>query len=192
MEKKRKPESVENGDPLAPVRDAEVPVTGKPEPATPTPEEELAELRDRYLRLAADFDNFRKRSLAQGHLVRAESYRTLLSSILPAVDDLHLAAAHDTADEAYRAGILRVIEKLDAALAAVGVERMDPMGRPFDPRFHECLAVQPAPDAEPGTVIGVHAYGYRWGDVVLRPAQVVVAQSPTEGEGSDEWGGADG
>ncbi|MCX7022009.1 MAG: nucleotide exchange factor GrpE, partial [bacterium] len=170
----------EDGEPSAPERDAEVPVTGKPEPAPPTPEEELAELRDRYLRLAADFDNFRKRQLAQGRLVRAEAYRTLLASILPAVDDLHLAAAHDTADEAYRAGILRVIEKLDAALAAVGVERMDPLGQPFDPRFHECLAVQPAPEAEPGTVIGVHAYGYLWGDVVLRPAQVIVAQPPPD------------
>ncbi|OGD78901.1 MAG: nucleotide exchange factor GrpE [Candidatus Coatesbacteria bacterium RBG_13_66_14] len=158
----------------------EAPVTVNPEPSPPTPEEELVELKDKYLRLAADFDNFRKRSLAQGHLVRAEAFRTILSSILPAVDDLHLAAAHDTADEAYRAGIVKVIEKLDAALAAVGVERMDPMGRPFDPRFHECLAVRPAPDAEPGTVIAVHAQGYLWGEVVLRPAQVVVAQAPPE------------
>jgi len=192
MEKRRKPEPADFGQPSAPERDAEVPVTEKPEPRPPAPEEELAELRDKYLRLAADFDNFRKRSLAQGHLVRAEAYRTLLASILPAVDDLHLAAAHDTADEAYRAGILRVIEKLDAALAVVGVERMDPLGKPFDPRFHACLAVRPAPDAEPGTVIAVHAYGYLWGDVVLRPAQVVVAQSPADGEGTDGWGGADG
>jgi molecular chaperone GrpE len=190
MENRRTPEPADFGEPSAPERDAEIPV--KPEPRPPAPGEELAELRDKYLRLAADFDNYRKRSLAQGRLVRAEAYRTLLASLLPAVDDLHLAAAHDTADEAYRAGILRVIEKLDGALAAVGVERMDPLGRPFDPRLHECLAVRPEPGAEPGTVIGVHAQGYLWGDVVLRPAQVVVAQSPIAGEETAEWGGADG
>jgi len=178
MENRRTPEPADFGEPSAPERDAEAPV--KPEPRPPAPEEELAELRDRYLRLAADFDNFRKRSLTQGQLVRAEAYRTLLASLLPAVDDLHLATAHDTADIPYRDGILRVIEKLDNALAAVGVERMDPLGKPFDPRFHECLAVRPEPDAEPGTVIGVHADGYRWGEVVLRPAQVVVAQSPPD------------
>ncbi len=146
----------------------------------PTLEEELAELKDKYLRLAADFDNYRKRQLAWGELIRAEAYRTLLSSILPAVDDLHLAASHETADEAYRIGITKVIEKLDGALAAVGVERMDPLGKPFDPHFHECLAVRPSPDDEPNTVICVYADGYRWGDVVLRPAQVVVAQAPPD------------
>jgi molecular chaperone GrpE len=192
MDKRKTPEPAEEAESSTPEREAEAPVTEKPAPPAPTPEEELAELRDRYLRLAADFDNYRKRSLTQGHLVRAEAYRTLLSSILPAVDDLHLAAAHETADEAYRDGILRVIEKLDAALAAVGVERMDPLGKPFDPEFHECLAVRPDPGAEPGTVIAVHADGYRWGEVVLRPAQVVVAQSPADVEPTDEWGGADG
>jgi len=192
MENRRKPEPADFGEPSAPERDAETPAAEKPEPRPPAPEEELAELRDKYLRLAADFDNFRKRSLAQGRLVRAEAYRTLLASLLPAVDDLHLAAAHDTADEAYRAGILRVIEKLDGALAAVGVERMDPMGKPFDPRFHECLALRPDPGAEPGTVIGVHAQGYLWGDVVLRPAQVVVAQSPPDDGMDFSLNGADG
>src|SRR4030042_541252 len=97
MEKKPKPEPADIGEPSAPERDVEAPGTENPEPSPPTPEEELVELKDKYLRLAADFDNFRKRSLAQGHLVRAEAFRTILSSILPAVDDLHLAAAHDTA-----------------------------------------------------------------------------------------------
>lgn len=146
----------------------------------PTPEEELAELKDKYLRLAADFDNYRKRQLAQGGLIRVEAYRTLLSSILPAVDDLHMAASHETTDEAYRAGITKVIEKLDGALAGLGIERMNPLGKPFDPHFHECLAVRPSPDDEPNTVIEVYADGYRWGDVVLRPAQVVVAQAPPD------------
>lgn len=146
----------------------------------PTPEEELAVLKDKYLRLAADFENYRKRQLAQGKLIRVEAYRTLLSSILPAVDDLHLAAAHETTDEAYRAGIMKVIEKLDGALAGLGVERMNPLGKPFDPNLHECLAVHPSPDDEPNTVIEVYADGYRWGDVVLRPAQVVVAQAPPD------------
>jgi molecular chaperone GrpE len=198
MEKRKKLEPAEDENSAAPSRETEAPVSERTEPGPPTPEEELAELRDRYLRLAADFDNFRKRTLTQGRLVRAEAYRTLLSSILPAVDDLHLAAAHETADESYRAGILKVIEKLDAALAAVGVERMAPMGKPFDPTMHECLAVRPSPGDEPNTVIEVYADGYRWGEVVLRPAQVVVAQSPVGGaeRSGDEprapEGGADG
>lgn len=148
------------------------------------PEEE--DLRMKYIRLAADFDNFRKRQTMLLGQARADSYRRLLSTLLPPIDDLHRAAEHDTEDAAtFREGIQAVIAKLDEALAGLGVERMKPLGKPFDPNLHDCMAIQPSDEAEPNTVINVFADGYRMGEVILRPAQVIVAQAPPAEESAE-------
>ncbi len=153
------------------------------EPLSP-PEEE--DLRLKYIRLAADFDNFRKRQAMMRGQVRADSYRSLLSTLLPPIDDLHRAAEHDTEDIAtFRKGIQAVIAKLDESLAGLGVERMKPLGKPFDPNLYDCMAIQPSEEAEPNTVINVFADGYRMGEVILRPAQVIVAQAPPAEEADE-------
>lgn len=137
--------------------------------------ERLAELNDRYLRLAAELDNYKKRRLDRDQTVRRETVRQTLEAILPAVDDLHRAVEHpgDDADD-YRDGVRAVVEKLDRSLEALGVKRLRPLGGPFDPNYHECLALKADPDREPGTVVEVYADGYLLGEHLLRPAQVVV------------------
>jgi molecular chaperone GrpE len=143
--------------------------------------EKLAELNDRYLRLAAEFDNYRKRRADRDRQQRLSAFRELLESVLPAVDDLHRAVEHEARDaETFRAGLHAVIDKLDRALANLGVERLKPLGEDFDPQLHECLATDDQADAEPGTVTAVFADGYRLGDVLLRPAKVVIAQQSDE------------
>ncbi len=167
------------------VSDEEVAEAVSPSSVEPeTPEEE--DLRMKYIRLAADFDNFRKRQTMMLGQARADSYRRLLSTLLPPIDDLHRAADHDTDDATtFRAGIQAVIAKFDEALTGLGIERMKPLGKPFDPNLHDCMAIQPSDEAEPNTVINVFADGYRMGEVILRPAQVIVAQAPPAGESAE-------
>ena len=150
---------------------------------TTDPARELAELQDRYLRLAAEFDNYRRRRADRDRQQRLNAFRELLEALLPAVDDLHLAVEHETEDaEAFRHGLRALIDKLDRALTSVGVERLKPLGELFDPQMHECLALDERAEAEPGTVTSVFADGYRLGDIVLRPAKVVIAQPAEDDE----------
>ena len=158
--------------------------------------ERFAALNDRYLRLAAEFDNYRKRRADRDQTVRREALRSTLSALLPALDDLHRAVEHPAADaEDYRSGVRAVVDKLDRALESLGVRRMNPRGEPFDPELHECLAAKPDAGAAPDTVVEVFADGYRLGDFVLRPAQVVVAVTAAGGEKrdteTDQTGNAD-
>ena len=134
-------------------------------------EEHLADLQ----RLAAEFDNFRKRAARdQGELVGRATER-LVKELLPVLDDLEraLAAAEQHEGAKLEEGVRLVHRSLAAVLEREGLAPIETDG-PFDPHVHEALLTQPA-DAEEGTVIDVLQKGYRLGDRVLRPARVVVA-----------------
>jgi len=149
------------------------------------PEEELERLRDRHLRLAAEFDNYRRRTrreiLEAGEAARADLARRLLEI----VDDLQRVGdmpCDPEAHEALHQGVGLITRKLLKALGDVGVEIIDPAGERFDPNYHEALIATETDDPEADdTISQVLLTGYRMGDRLLRPAQVAVFRYDPEG-----------
>lgn len=137
--------------------------------------------RDEYLddlrRVAADFDNYRKRALRDQEALVARAGERLVKELLPVLDDLEraleAAAAHEEAE--LEEGVRLVHRALAGALAREGLQEIEADGR-FDPHVHEALLSQPAEGAEAGAVLAVLQKGYRLGDRVLRPARVVIAE----------------
>jgi molecular chaperone GrpE len=141
-----------------------------------------AQKADAYLELAqrtkADFENYRKRAAREAGAAQERGVLRLAKELLPAVDNLDRAleavgSATNGADLV--AGIKLVHAEVLAALARVGVEPFDPAGEAFDPARHEAVAQQPVQGAPAGTVAEVYQRGYRLGDIVIRPARVLVA-----------------
>jgi molecular chaperone GrpE len=141
-----------------------------------------AQKADEYLELAqrtkADFENYRKRAAREAGAAQERGVIKLARELLPAVDNLDRAleavgsAANGTD---LLAGIKLVHAEVLAALARVGVEPFDPAGEAFDPSCHEAVAQQPVEGTEAGVVAEVFQRGYRLGELVIRPARVLVA-----------------
>lgn len=141
---------------------------------------ELAEQREKYLRLAAEYDNYRKRSMRERSEAEARGQAGLIKQLLDPLDDLSRFAHVDpaTVDPATIAkGADMVERKLHKVLAAAGVEIIDPLNAPFDPSVHEAVSTEPAQSAEEDHLVSrVFQVGYRHGSQLLRPARVVVKQ----------------
>jgi molecular chaperone GrpE len=142
------------------------------EESAPAPAQDEA-----YLRLAADFDNYRKRvAREQTELYRRANER-LLHELLPVLDDLEraLEAAAEHEEAKLEEGVRLVHRSLLGLVERHGLSEIETDGA-FDPHVHEALLAQPAEGAEEGSVIQVLQKGYRLGDKVLRPARVIVAE----------------
>jgi molecular chaperone GrpE len=139
---------------------------------------EAEESWNKYLRTAAEFDNFRKRSARDLELARKYGAERLAQAILPVRDSLAagLAANAGGDPDALIKGQQATLRLLDDALAAVGVTEIDPKGERFDPSKHEALSMLPAPNAAPGSVLEVIQKGYQLHDRLLRAAKVIVAR----------------
>jgi molecular chaperone GrpE len=190
---------VPTGAPEAPVTPPTTTTHADAEPAEADHERQLehdldelaakAGKADEYLQLAqrtrADFENYRKRATRDAAAAQERGIAKLAKELLPAVDNLDRAldAAAATGDgpspdngtATLVSGIKLVHEDVIAALARAGIERFSPQGERFDPQLHEAVAQQPVDGAESGTVVEVYQRGYRLGEVVIRPARVVVA-----------------
>lgn len=139
-----------------------------------------AALRDQLLRMAADFDNYRKRARREQDDVRRFGSDRLLGDILPIVDNLDRALAHsEGAEGPVIAGIRMVAKQFHDVLSSHGVKPYDSTGKPFDPEQHEAVSQTPTHEAAPGTVLQELQRGYMIHDRLLRPARVVVAIAPT-------------
>jgi molecular chaperone GrpE len=141
---------------------------------------EIASLQDRLLRLQADFDNFRKRTLREREEAYLYGHQNLVKDLLPTVDNLERAIEHaranDGADlEGLLQGVELVLRELHGALGRHGVSEIEAEGRPFDPALHEAMMQQPDATAAPNTVIRVFQKGYRLRDRMLRAARVLVS-----------------
>jgi molecular chaperone GrpE len=139
---------------------------------------ERDELFDRLQRLAAEFDNFRKRSARDQAAMASRANERLVKELLPILDDLGraLEAAAEHEEAKLEEGVGLVHRALDELLRKEGLAEIETNGR-FDPHVHEALLSQPSDDEE-GTVVEVVQKGYKLGDRVLRPARVVVAGPP--------------
>ena len=139
---------------------------------------EVEALRERHLRLAAEFDNYRKRVERERAEAWVRAQADLAQRLLEGLDDLQRIADFDpatTSAAALHEGAEMVEKKLLRAMEAAGLETIDADGKPFDPTQHEALTTVPAATAEEDeTVAQVYRKGYRFKGVLLRPAQVVV------------------
>ena len=141
-------------------------------------EDDLAQAKDQYLRLAADLDNFRKRTARERTETWARAKADVVSSILDSLDDLGRVADLDparTSSQDILAGIELVERKILKELEGAGLERVGVVGEPFDPNRHEAVSTVPAPVKDQDhTVSVVFQPGYLFGGALLRPARVQV------------------
>ncbi len=140
---------------------------------------ERDELRDRLLRQAAEFDNYRKRIERERRLHADESVARLLLELLAVVDDFDLALTVDSGGGAgaYRKGVELIHGKLHDLLKKQGVVPIDALGTTFDPNLHQAVIHEASPDHREGEVIGELRKGYMLGERLLRPSMVKVAQA---------------
>lgn len=148
-----------------------------PESAVARLQDQLAESRDQYLRLAAEYDNFRKRVARERLELGERAQAALVMRMLEVLDDMDRLVAADptgTMDSVHQAMIL-VDRKLRKELEAAGLERIDPAGSPFDPTEHEAVAVaQPTESEQRAQVAATFQVGYRFKGNLVRPARVQV------------------
>jgi molecular chaperone GrpE len=143
-------------------------------------ERQLAEQQDKYLRLAAEYDNYRKRTARERGEIVARSQADLAKHLLDALDDLARFAHVDPASvdpATIVQGVDMVEKKFLKTLTTAGLEIIDPVNQSFDPQLHEAVATEPALSPEDDHVVSrVYQAGYRFSGQLLRPARVVVKQ----------------
>jgi molecular chaperone GrpE len=139
-------------------------------------EKEREEHLDHLKRVAAEFDNYRKRVARDQQSLAARAHERLVKELLPVLDDLERAlhAAEEHEEAKLEEGVRLVHRELQGALAKEGLEEIETNGH-FDPHVHEALLSQPS-EKEEGAILEVLQKGYRLGDRVVRPARVVVSQ----------------
>jgi molecular chaperone GrpE len=151
-------------------------------------ESELAATKDRWLRAVAELENYKKRVKREIDEASLRTTQALLTSFLPAVDNLEraLEAAGPGAslDQVVK-GINMVRDEFLGALKRHGIESVESVGKPFDPAVHDALQQIDSPDHPPGMVIREFERGYKLGDRLLRPARVIVAGAGSTGGGDD-------
>jgi molecular chaperone GrpE len=145
----------------------------------PSLEEQIAVWRDKYLRLQAEFDNFRKRTLKEKMELVERGCEGAWKAILPILDDMERAvvASHKSEDiEALRQGEELVMKKFESVLQSAGIAAIDCVGQPFNEEEQEAVARFAAGEDKRGLVIDCVQRGYKLGDHVLRYAKVVVGE----------------
>src|SRR5205807_10182860 len=168
---------------------------GEPqEPATASLEAKIAELesalaeaKDRHLRLAADFDNYKKRVRQEQMETIQHASADLIARVLPVLDDLHSVLEHKPAgiDKSWVKGLELSVRKLEEALGTHGLQPIEAVGSRFDPKLHEAVGHEESRDHPEDTVVSELRRGYRVRDRVVRPALVKVARPPA---GTDDTG----
>jgi molecular chaperone GrpE len=145
-------------------------------PDTGALQTELAVQKGRYLRLAADFDNFRKRTARETGRSAAAQKEAFIRELLPVIDNLERALGSDvsTSPEQLRRGVQMTLQQLTQLLRDHGIEADESLGRPFDPRYHEAVSVRHDPSQPDHVILETFQRGYRRGNEVFRPAKVVV------------------
>jgi molecular chaperone GrpE len=140
-------------------------------------QEELRRERDMRLRALADFDNYRKRIERERAGAAQSGKRDIVLKLLDLADNFDRAFQHaGEAPGSWVEGLQSIQRKLLALLEAQGVTSFESLGEPFDPERHEAIGTVESDRHEPGSVAEEVQRGYRWGDTVLRPARVRVAQ----------------
>jgi molecular chaperone GrpE len=143
-------------------------------------ESELAETRDKYLRLAADFDNYKKRTRQEQIETIQHASAELIARLLPVLDDLQNVLEHKPAgiDEPWVKGLELSVRKLEESLGTHGLQAIESVGAQFDPKMHEAVGHEESSEHPEDTVVSELRRGYRIRDRVVRPALVKLARRP--------------
>lgn len=143
-------------------------------------ESELAETKDKYLRLAADFENFKKRTRQEQLETIQHASAELINRLLPVLDDLQNVLEHKPSgiDESWVKGLQLSVRKLEDALGTHGLQPIEAVGERFDPKMHEAVGHEESAEHPEDTVVSELRRGYRIRDRVVRPALVKVSRRP--------------
>lgn len=136
---------------------------------------ELDEQKDKYMRLAAEYDNFRKRSAKERLDISATTIGNTVSEILPVFDNFERALNAETTDKKYKSGVEMIFNQFGEALKKLGVEIIDPLGETFDPNIANAVNQIEDDNLGENEVAEVFQKGYKIGDKIIRYAMVVVA-----------------
>ena len=140
-------------------------------------EKNAAQLKDQLLRVAAEYDNYRKRTSREVDQKFNDGVSYAVGQIIPILDTLEMAANAPCADENYKKGVTMTLEKAGKAFQTLRVEEMEVLGKPFDPNLMNAVQQVTAQEGqESGTVVTVYQKGYKLGDKIVRHATVVVAE----------------
>ncbi len=169
-----------NGSPSNDNSNQPPPPAAPPDPATELADlkKAHAELHDRLLRNAADFENWKKRVKKEVDDAGARSKESVVKELLPVLDNLERALQHAPADDPLAVGVRMVVKQMLSTLEKFGVTRFTTVGTPFDPSLHEAIQQVETDAHPPGTVATEFASGYMAGGRLLRAAMVGVAKAP--------------
>src|SRR5579884_4368557 len=132
---------------------------------------------NKFLYAMADFENYKKRIERQFAEIVAAGKKSILAKFLPVIDNLERALASEGDPEGLRGGLQATLKGFEGVLASEGVKPIHVKGEPFDPKVAEAIGTQAAEGVEDGTVIEETQKGYKLGEELLRPAQVIVAKN---------------
>lgn len=144
-------------------------------PAEPAAEALLKAEKDRYLRLAAEYDNYRKRSSKERESIYQDVRADTVTKFLPVYDNLARALGQETCDEAYRKGVEMIMTQLKDILSRMGVTEIESLGQKFDPALHNAVMHEEDETRGEGEIVQELQKGFRMGDKVIRFAMVKVA-----------------
>ena len=147
----------------------------KKEEKKPDLKAEMDALNDKYLRICAEYDNFRKRSARERDNIYADVKADTLKKLLPIFDNLERALRQETADEAYKKGVEMTMTQFLEALQALGVTPIEAVGQKFDPNEHNAVMHMEDPEKGEGEIVQEFQKGFKMGDRVIRFSMVQVA-----------------
>ena len=147
---------------------------GAPEETGPSAEEALIP-KEQFLRLAAEYDNYRKRTAREKENLWTEAKADTVQAFLPVYDNLERALKQDTADEAYKKGVEMIMAQMKEVFAKLGVTEIEAQGQPFDPNLHNAVMHIEDENFGENTVAQVFQAGFMLGEKVIRFAMVQVA-----------------
>lgn len=150
------------------------------EPEQPAAEAEtlkaaLKEQEDRFLRLAAEYENYRRRTAKEKEAIWADAKGEAAAAFLPVYDNLERALKQETADEAYKKGVELTMNQLKTVLEKLGIAEIDALGKPFDPKYHNAVMHVEDDSFGENEVCEVFQAGFTLGEKVIRFAMVKVA-----------------
>jgi molecular chaperone GrpE len=146
-------------------------------------EKEAAELKDKFLRKVAEFENYKRRTENDQFNLIKYSAASFIVRLLPVIDDFERSLDHieDAKDiDAIKEGLKLIYGKLKKALDEEGVKKIDAVGKPFDVKYHEAIMQRPDDSVEPHTVLNEVEKGYLYKDKVIRHSKVIVSEEPSE------------
>ena len=155
--------------------EASEPEEKSPEEIIKALEETIAADKDKYLRLLAEYDNFRKRSVSERLNASADATAKAALEVISVIDNFERAVAAECSDENYKKGVEMIYNQFIDVIKKLGVEEIDALGKEFDPKLHNAVTQVEDENFGENTVSQVYQKGYRLGDKVIRCAMVVVA-----------------